>query len=479
MSSESIYAKEFESATWYTVDPSKPFDDKSLRSYIKQATASHTPSPLASLGERCIVALKTTDLHGSTPKIEYLSWDGKRLSKDLSRRPNCFYSNPFKKCVKAVKRAAKAVWKFLKKHKRKVIAIVVLVIAVVTASKTTNQETPSQNSPPDPDPSDTPPAPPPSPQPITSISSSTTTSESTTPSSYVPPSSWTPPSSSYPHEQPFTPSLPPGVTPPPKSTPTYSITPTPSRPFSSQTFLDPDSSPRVYSLTPTPRRPAHTFHIEGKQLSKGAIGGINGMGNSFEDAHASADYFHKLAGNHQIEWVFNNSNSLAVDVLEASLRNFHGAPSKPEELLKANWIKFHEQHKNDPSAKYLQYCHSQGAIYVKNALLNLPQEIRDRMIIVAIAPATVIPKRLCHDSFNYASKSDPIPLLEASMYVSSDIDFIREELGAEKKKLLNEIIWLDPHPDAHKIDHNLNSPTFMKIIKDHIAQYLEGREPEA
>ena len=75
-------------------------------------------------------------------------------------------------------------------------------------------------------------------------------------------------------------------------------------------------------------------------------------------------------------------------------------------------MRFHEEHRDDLDAKYLQLCHSQGAIHVKNALLESAKEIQNRVIVVAISPACDYFKSLCFDSFNYASNRDVIPLGE-------------------------------------------------------------------
>jgi isopentenyl phosphate kinase len=71
------------------------------------------------------------------------------------------------------------------------------------------------------------------------------------------------------------------------------------------------------------------------------------------------------------------------------------------DLLIQKWSEFHHRNADQPSAKILHFCHSQGTLHTKNALLRLPKEIRDRVIVVAIAPAAVVPKKLCHESFNF------------------------------------------------------------------------------
>ena len=40
---------------------------------------------------------------------------------------------------------------------------------------------------------------------------------------------------------------------------------------------------------------------------------------------------------------------------------------------------------------------------------------------------------------------------------------------------LNQLIVLDPHPDAPLIDHDFQSPTFVKTIQDHVADYVKNK----
>lgn len=214
-----------------------------------------------------------------------------------------------------------------------------------------------------------------------------------------------------------------------------------------------------------------TFEIPGKKLVRGGVGGINGIGNSLDQAQANATYLSKLSDNHHLDWVYNRSHTTPLDILEVIALNYKGM-SAPAQDLKNNWMKFHKEHLNDPDAKYLQYCHSQGALHVKNALQEAPQELRDRVIVVAIAPAAVVPKNLCFASFNYASQRDPVPYGAAAFSYDADASY-EERMAEPNRQALKELILLDPHPDASGIDHNFDSPTFTKTISDHLEAHIE------
>lgn len=124
--------------------------------------------------------------------------------------------------------------------------------------------------------------------------------------------------------------------------------------------------------------------------------------------------------------------------------------------------------------KLLHVCHSQGAIQTKNALEGLPEEIQDRIIVVAVAPAAIVPKRLCFKSYNYASekdivyKFDPGPPLPLEMGMADDVmvpRFGEPLLGRE------ELIILPAHPEAKGIDHEFQSPTYEPLLKKVLADY--------
>jgi hypothetical protein len=231
----------------------------------------------------------------------------------------------------------------------------------------------------------------------------------------------------------------------------------------------PEDPPSFHSQNPDFSR--KTFEISGVKLARGAIGGINGIGNNLDQAKANAGYLSQLSCSHHVEWVHNQSHSIPVDIVEIILFNYKGY-SAPAKHLMENWMKFHEEHKNNPHSKYLQVCHSQGATHVRNALQNAPKEIRNRIIVVAIAPSSVVPKELCFESFNYASKRDPIPLSEAVLNYNPYTPY-EKRMAEPSHAALKELILLEPHPDAARFDHNFDSPTFKEPISYHISEYIK------
>lgn len=226
--------------------------------------------------------------------------------------------------------------------------------------------------------------------------------------------------------------------------------------------------------TPLPiQEVSSRFTILGNGFVDLGLGGINGIATNLSDAKAHAEYLSKLANGHSVDWIHNCSHGSLIDLIEVFTMNFLGASPNTAKLLQESWGEFHLKNMENADAKYLQFCHSQGAIHVRNALKDLPKEIRDRIIVIAIAPAVIISKDLCYDAYNYASKRDVVNYGELC-YASG---FDMSECGVSKtvEMLMNlrkELILLDPHPEATGMDHDFQSPTFIKTIIKHLKEHI-------
>jgi hypothetical protein len=215
------------------------------------------------------------------------------------------------------------------------------------------------------------------------------------------------------------------------------------------------------------------FTIPGRQDSD--ICWTNGISNTFEDSKNSARYIQSLAGGSEVSGVYNCTHSLLIDVLEAGVLNHPGYSPNTAPMLEGKWRQFLEANKHRPNARLLQVCHSQGAIHVRNALEHAPPEIRDRVIVVAIAPAAVVPKELCFNSFNYVSKKDSVYQMEPAPLTSKNFTFDEVLIPSGKEEIVHphrdELIILEPHPDATGMDHEFQSPTYREHLKKTIATY--------
>jgi hypothetical protein len=219
------------------------------------------------------------------------------------------------------------------------------------------------------------------------------------------------------------------------------------------------------------------FETEGIIYDNMQGGFVNGMNTSFEEFKSHLYHLKKFVGDMSIEGVYNHTNGFIDDLAEIWLLNYEGfAPIKADMLID-NWKRFHEKNQNNPNAKYLQFTHSMGNILTRNALLNAPKEIRDRVIVIAIAPAAIIPDGLCYKSFHYASEKDYIHLGE-NFFTLFVIGAIEESLQVEALELLIEtkkhLTILEPHEGAEGWDHDFESPTFDKKIKEQLENYIQN-----
>lgn len=200
---------------------------------------------------------------------------------------------------------------------------------------------------------------------------------------------------------------------------------------------------------------------------------INGMGNAYQDAYANAKYLQSFTSL-QIDGIYNRSNGWLPDLLEIGLLNLTGYSPITEDLIMKKFTDFAEANKDDPHAKCLHPCHSQGAIHTRNVLEKLPQEVRDRVIIVNIAGACVIPRRLCFNSFNYVSERDIVPYLQhlhKGFTIANMSDKMQQEILHQDYLDAQEIIVLKPHEGATGLDHDFQSPTYADVLQKHLKEY--------
>jgi hypothetical protein len=203
---------------------------------------------------------------------------------------------------------------------------------------------------------------------------------------------------------------------------------------------------------------------------------ICGMNTSENQAKSHAAYLNHFFPETIIHLIPNKSHGALLDIMEIFLLNYSGISLCTAKMLRESWLAFHKNNKDNFSAKILQFCHSQGAIHVRNALLWLPKEIQQRIIVIAIAPAAIVPDDCCFQSFNYASKRDLIHLSELA-FLSSLEPSDSNASDTVKRAMENhkQLILLDPHPDAKGFDHDFESPTFSAVIEGHMKNYMQNK----
>jgi pimeloyl-ACP methyl ester carboxylesterase len=146
---------------------------------------------------------------------------------------------------------------------------------------------------------------------------------------------------------------------------------------------------------------------------------------------------------------------LKADLKESKM-GLNYIATEPVRQLHKMWNNYFD--KSTADSKFLMICHSQGAIHVRNALLDYPEHLRNRIIVVAIAPAGYIYKESCAQVIHYRVPGyrDPIPLYD----------------GDGRSTSKDTTVILDSHEDADLIDHCFQSPTYKGSLKDKIHEYI-------
>lgn len=198
------------------------------------------------------------------------------------------------------------------------------------------------------------------------------------------------------------------------------------------------------------------YQVDGEERSDLGIGFANGMGNDFESARASAEYLSRLAGGYCVHAVYNATHGHRTDLLECKL-GLSFIATKPVRLIHQMWNSFFER--SSVSAKFLMVCHSQGAIHVRNALLDYPPELRKRIIVVAIAPGGYVYQQSCAQVTHYRNASvrrDFIPRID------------RKGVARSRETIVDVV----SHQDAGWFDHGFQSLTYYDAIKNETRKYL-------
>ena len=188
------------------------------------------------------------------------------------------------------------------------------------------------------------------------------------------------------------------------------------------------------------------------------IGFINGILGELNGTRVNAQYISRLAGGYNIHCVCNASHGIYGDIQECGF-GLNYIATEPVRQLHQMWNSFFE--KNSAEAKFLMICHSQGAIHVRNALLDYPPELRERILVVAIAPGAYIYQETCAKVIHYRAGPwrDFVPRLDV--------------FGAMRSE--STIKDLDSHPDAAFFDHEFASLTYQKKLREHIVNYIENQ----
>lgn len=200
------------------------------------------------------------------------------------------------------------------------------------------------------------------------------------------------------------------------------------------------------------RFPSRPFHLYRQELAEGQICFINGMCTTFHAAREMAlRLSHNSAQDRNVHCVYSATSDPASDVASGILgQGGIATPAVP--LLLDQWQDFFETHGD---SRLLQICHSRGAIEVNNALALLPPHLRQRIMVIAIAPACLIPEEMAFRVVNLVISSDPVPQI------------------ALNRHLLNapHTVLLPDHTDSSN-PHNMFGSSYLEWITPRLDAYI-------
>ena len=186
---------------------------------------------------------------------------------------------------------------------------------------------------------------------------------------------------------------------------------------------------------------------------------VNGIGNSKEDSMAAARIYSDMAGGHELLGVHNASYGPGLDLIECALGLF-GVKTSPSKLTKENW----DECWANGISRILHLGHSQGMIHTKNTIPSYDEELRQRINVIAIAPAAHVKESDFGKTVHYESWRDFVPLFDKFLKILTfDFDAIKNRAP---------VVMLSPHPNARVIDHFNDSPTYDKPVRDTIQAFF-------
>lgn len=196
-----------------------------------------------------------------------------------------------------------------------------------------------------------------------------------------------------------------------------------------------------------------SYQLSGRDLSDRRVTWHNGMSNRFEDSVNTAHMISQKVGGCNVHGVHYMSHGL-VDAFEAFL-NYCGVITSPGLLQMEMWDRCFNA--MSPEGIILHQCHSQGVLHTRNALKRYPEDLRQRIYVIAVAPAAYISPDLCGKVAHLVSRRDFVPW----------IDFIG------RFKYADTIQLLEPHENASFFDHSFSSPTYVQPIEHTITRFLK------
>jgi len=202
----------------------------------------------------------------------------------------------------------------------------------------------------------------------------------------------------------------------------------------------------------------HEVKRAGLFNAKGIILFTNGMNNTMLDAIKSGDLIGELAAEDlEVRTAYLTKRGWFTDLIECPLLKLGRDTPNSKELRSIIRNCISELGKD--GILYL-ILHSKGALVGNVALAGMSPEERNRVVVLAYGPATIIPKSHALEARNIFSSRDPVLYL-------SPISYLRHKIGGTAN------IEIVPSKGGFPfMDHSFSSNTYQDHVTDAIQRYL-------
>ena len=218
---------------------------------------------------------------------------------------------------------------------------------------------------------------------------------------------------------------------------------------------------------PVPEKPypyVHEVNRSGIFNMNGIYLFINGIKNKESDAIESGNFIGTLvASDTEIRTEYLTSRGFMYDIVESMLLKLGRETPNSRELRSMLRNTIGEL---DKDGILHLIVHSKGALVAKVALAGMRPEERNRIVIMAYGPATIIPRSYALEARNIFSSRDPILLLNPITYLrhkiagTANIDIIPSKGGLPF------------------MDHSFSSKTYQTHLSDSILPFLSNLRRE-
>ena len=177
--------------------------------------------------------------------------------------------------------------------------------------------------------------------------------------------------------------------------------------------------------------------------SPNSVGCVNGIGTNL-DSGIDMGLHLAFITNHNVTVTHAATFGLANDALRYTLGR-RGIAGEAVKKIHENW----NEHFNKNPGEYMFWeCHSCGVVDTRNALLTFPKHLRERIVIVAVAPGCFISKHLCASVVHLVSSCDIVPRLDPiGCYINRDTIEVIKGRGLTDHYIRNPIYT--PHVRRH------------------------------